>query len=356
MTELNRGSKRTKDGTARQWWQVAVVIVALLIFFIIWWKLPPLLYGDTDFKSDARLKAITDTRTALLAGLVVVGALLTFWQNNRMRDLTERGQITDRYAKAIDQLGSEKLDVRLGGIYALEQISYDSSAYQATIVEVLSAFVRVHSRPLYRLRSHEADLKTRGLASGGSLQQGGGAVREEVVLRDELDRAKDHVSFYPLPADVQAAMTVLGRLCTAQSVDLKGAYLKGVDLKHAHLKDAHLEGAIPEGTDLMRVIREGETPEKPIPEGANLEKALLEYAHLEGAILTDAHLEGANLDGAELEAADLAGAHLNGALLGSAKGLTIGQVKRAHCYSSATLPDNIRQQLENPAAASFESG
>ena len=31
--------------------------------------------------------------------------------------------MTDRYAKAIEQLGNEKLDVRLGGIYALDQLA-----------------------------------------------------------------------------------------------------------------------------------------------------------------------------------------------------------------------------------------
>ncbi len=39
--------------------------------------------------------------------------------------LSEQGQITDRYTKAIDQLGTqgaEHLQTRLGGIYALERI------------------------------------------------------------------------------------------------------------------------------------------------------------------------------------------------------------------------------------------
>ena len=40
--------------------------------------------------------------------------------------LTEQGQVTDRYTKAIEQLGSDKLDMRIGGIYALERISRDS--------------------------------------------------------------------------------------------------------------------------------------------------------------------------------------------------------------------------------------
>ena len=35
--------------------------------------------------------------------------------------------MTDRYTKAIKQLGSKKLDVRIGGIYALERVARDSA-------------------------------------------------------------------------------------------------------------------------------------------------------------------------------------------------------------------------------------
>jgi hypothetical protein len=34
----------------------------------------------------------------------------------RTFELTERGHLTDRYSKAIEQLGNDTLDVRLGGI------------------------------------------------------------------------------------------------------------------------------------------------------------------------------------------------------------------------------------------------
>jgi hypothetical protein len=56
-------------------------------------------------------------------------------------EVAEQGHITERYTKAIEQLGSDKLDVRLGGIYALEQIAVDSRRDHPTVVEVLSAFV-----------------------------------------------------------------------------------------------------------------------------------------------------------------------------------------------------------------------
>src|SRR5215207_2875546 len=60
--------------------------------------------------------------------------------------ITEQGQITERFTRAIDQLGATddgkpKLEIRLGGIYALERIAKDSpKKYYATIMEVLMAY------------------------------------------------------------------------------------------------------------------------------------------------------------------------------------------------------------------------
>jgi hypothetical protein len=57
------------------------------------------------------------------------------WQR-RTHELTEQGQVTDRYTKAIEQLESEKLDVRIGGIYALERVARDSARDHPTVMEV----------------------------------------------------------------------------------------------------------------------------------------------------------------------------------------------------------------------------
>ncbi len=53
--------------------------------------------------------------------------------------------MTDRYTKAIERLGSDKLDVRIGGIYALERVARDSARDHPTVIEVLAAFIREHS-------------------------------------------------------------------------------------------------------------------------------------------------------------------------------------------------------------------
>ena len=83
---------------------IAGVILLLGGFVWLWWQGVPALYRDTPNVNDAeRLKATTDTRTALLAGLVGIGALGTFWLNGRTYRITLRGHLTDRYSKAIER-------------------------------------------------------------------------------------------------------------------------------------------------------------------------------------------------------------------------------------------------------------
>ena len=75
-----------------------------------------------------------------LTGAVGLIGLYFTWQNTRQAqkstkrtlELTEQGQITDRFTKAIDQLGktddnNDKRigEIRLGGIYALAQIAVE---------------------------------------------------------------------------------------------------------------------------------------------------------------------------------------------------------------------------------------
>jgi hypothetical protein len=98
---------------------------------------------------DQKIQAIDDARGRLLqvaAGIVAVGALFYNARNHtvsrRTYELAERGQVTDRYTKAVEQLASEAVQIRLGAIYALERIAYDSPSDHQTVMDVLCAFVR----------------------------------------------------------------------------------------------------------------------------------------------------------------------------------------------------------------------
>ena len=260
------------DGDRRRWprrwsllWRALMVTAGVALFAIVWWKLPVALYSDSGGGADAenaRLRAMTDTRTAMLAGLIGVGAILTFWLNSRTYritaetlELTRQDHLTERYSKAIDQLGSDNLNVRLGGIYALERLAIDSEGYHPTVVEVVSAFAREQSQ-------------------------------------------RGHVGVDSRPTtDVQAALTVLGRLPRRPGVsrgDLSGAQLAG-----AHLDVADLSGAQLRGVNLA---------------GAWLGDTDLSDAYLGGADLSGARiLFGSDLSGAWLGDANLAGAWLGDA-------------------------------------------
>lgn len=60
--------------------------------------------------------------------LLVLGAVATW----RGLHINREGQITERYTRAVEQLGAagddgqEKIEVQLGGIYALERLAHDS--------------------------------------------------------------------------------------------------------------------------------------------------------------------------------------------------------------------------------------
>jgi hypothetical protein len=59
-------------------------------------------------------------------------------------DLQRR--ITESFTKAVEQLGSDKLQVRLGGIYTLERISRESELDYWPIMETLTGFIRERAR------------------------------------------------------------------------------------------------------------------------------------------------------------------------------------------------------------------
>src|SRR5215831_11265603 len=99
----------------------------------------------------------TVTAAAIGVGGSVIVALAAFWANVRNTDkttaltlraleLSEQGQVTDRYTKAVGQLGDQSSPVRVGGVYALERIGHDSTKDRTTIVYVLGSFIRERSR------------------------------------------------------------------------------------------------------------------------------------------------------------------------------------------------------------------
>jgi uncharacterized protein YjbI with pentapeptide repeats len=207
-------------------------------------------------------------------------------------DTTREGQFADRYGKAIEQLGSDNLDIRVGGIYALEGIAIDSSKHHPTVMEVLAAFIRRHSSDQWPLPD---------------------ATEAEITERTTRP-------------DVQAAVTVIGRRQTRN--DQQPINLIGANLTRANLTQAKLAGARLAGADLAHAdLTEADLAHADLV-NAQLSGANLTNADLTHADLTLARLTGANLPYAKLASAGLARANLTGARLNDAD-LTRASLARA---------------------------
>lgn len=223
---------------------VFLVFVLLAVFSVVW--APHLLSTNGLTSAKDRAEEAGRIRTACLAvlagGLAAIGAYYT----HETFGLNRAGQITERFTRAIDQLASGEVEVRLGGIYALERIARDSKEDHPQVVEVLTPFVRERApwnperfppagpqatqrTPAERRKTiHEVSIRIlKRLAEALTDATEPGASDQE-TRRDESSE---------IPTDVQAALTVLGRRKASQ--DRPGA---GLDLRRTDLHGAFLAG------------------------------------------------------------------------------------------------------------------
>jgi hypothetical protein len=262
-----------RHGLAQFRWALAgltalvVVLTCVLVIpqWLVRWELGTL---APTLSAAEQAKAINDVRATLLQGIggavLILGAYFTYRQLQTSRDqlqITQQGQVTERFTRAIDQLGHAELDVRLGGIYALERIANDSSDDRTTINEVLTAFVRGHATwPPRREGQPLTDLPIEQMP--------------ELQVR---------------APDVQAALMVLARRkpppTPSGRLDLHASDLRKVSLDAANLRGVRLDGANLQGASLNR---------------ANLQEVILDHAELQGASLNHANLKNAVLDHAQL--------------------------------------------------------
>jgi uncharacterized protein YjbI with pentapeptide repeats len=218
-------------------------------------------------------------------------------QANRDRD------VTARFTSAVEQLGSEKLEVCLGAIYALERLSKDSVTDYSTIMELLTAYVRERSR-LHKENESEAEWETR--------------------------------RSLPIGIDIQAILTVIRR----RGRSFEYGESVGLDLHNSNLTWASLAGANLVGASLAGASLTGASLERAYLDRAKLGGVSLTRAKLGGASLTGAYLAGADLTGADLMWADLTGADLTEAV-----GLERGQLLLAILSPETKLPPGIEIDL-----------
>jgi Pentapeptide repeats (8 copies) len=221
----------------------------LALLWLVWWRLPKrhadrlrLTIRDPKARADVE-DNIRKTVGQLLGGMaVLIGAALAYpqftqQQRTSQQQFAQQQQAShelltsNQVSKGFEQLGNDKVVVRLGGIYALEGVMNTSGQYHRPVLEALSTFVRDGTRT----------------ATGDG----------------------------PPAPDIQAALTVIGRRIAIETAlpelanaHIPQAYLRGANLSRAYLLGADLRVADLSGADLL---------------SANLSGASLRGAHLSGA-------------------------------------------------------------------------
>ncbi len=158
------------------------------------------------------------------------------------------------------------IEVRLGAIYALERIARENLDFHWQIMEILCAYIRENGRKPEPIPDDVRAALAKGYGGSGKDRDLIGSWRSGLV---------------PSRADVQAALTVIGRRSERQRaqesedqrLDLRGAGLAMADLSGLRFDRAHFDGAHLEGARLIE---------------ARLEGAMFHQTHVEGAGLADA--------------------------------------------------------------------
>lgn len=307
---------------------ITAISIGLLLIVLVY-KLPQWQIEATPFPPTGkeRIEAENNTRDILLKGIGGAFFFITAyfsWRNLQTAEknyqISEDKQITERFGKAVEQLGSDQIEVRLGGIYSLERIAKDSPKDHWVIMEVLTAFVReksLTSTIIYKKSYNEAN--------------------------DEEEERLPKIPIY-----IQAALTVIGRRNAEQDpkdqrLDLSRANLTGANLHKANLAGANLFGTELIGANLHDANLNYTNLSYANLHRVNLFKAYLIDANLNNAVLTKAVLGEATLMGAKFNDADLAEAFLGKANFHKA---VFARTKLAKAF----LPDADLTQAEIYAA------
>jgi pentapeptide repeat protein len=290
----------------------------------------------------------------LIGGLGLIATLaLTVFQVNEARKssertlvLTARGQLNDRFSRAVDQMGAltngkPAVEQRLGGLYALQQYVVqaeaagsedDAAVAYRTAAAILSAYVRANAP--YRAKARAA-LKDPG--SGCARERRANlrpdvaaaiaVIRELFPAQDATD-ANDYEKYSTMPdyrydgpaLDLSGTDLMHADLTRTdlRSADLRGSRLAGANLRETSLAEAKLAAAdarracFVQAMAFRATFTEGNKRSALVKHAAKLQGARFGQAILDSADLRYTNLTGAAFNGAELFSAKGTGATLNG--------------------------------------------
>jgi len=313
----------------------AAVLILGFLGFVPRWQVRNLKVENTqDEQRKVELEnELRRTIAQILGGVAVLAGVYFAWQQ---LNVTQQSQITERFTRATEQLGSDKLEIRIGGIAAFERLARDSDKDFGPVFVILETFIRENAP---REKSDEEYPRT-------------------TVYSSRIGE--------PMPADIDAALRALMSLSrdpgNRRSLDLHGTNLEGglfgiggklspaflfnTNLQYASLASVKFPKADFTDSNLRGAALIDANLSGASFENAQLNDAILEDANLNGAYLRDAQLYEADLLRVDLSEADFQGAQLDRVILcevdlRGAKNLTQAQLNATEDGGDVMLPENL---------------
>ncbi len=220
------------------------------------------------------------------------------------QELAEQVNLTDRFSKAVEELAAPQIQERVGGVYALQQLTLDAQSF------------KMADRPDIGLEE-----KKRVLA----------VLAAFLKAMSPVDLRRPKVETYEMSQDLQATVIVLAdrRLhdpgidpVSACHASLEGADLRDQDLSGLDLSDTDFENSDMSGANFMN---------------GSLASAILERVDLSDATFVAGNGGKARfpLDGADLKDACLCGADL------SASSISQSQLEAAQGNANTRYPPGL---------------
>lgn len=337
-------------------------------------------YGITNATEKANL--INEYRTTsiqliatlaqILGGTVVVVGVYFAWKNIT---IAQEGQITERFTRAVDQLGAKDqlgnpaIEIRIGGIYALKRILDSSDEDYWPIMQTLTAYVRNNSS----VKNIKDDENQKELSDDIKaildvirrrkyyIIEKSSNLRAFKVLYDLLKFFRKggtevhHTDFLEFAHNRNQDKFLRNR--EQGNLDLEKCYLRKANLTSGYFKSAYFnEANLCEASLLFTNFTKARLFNANLQNSlliltnfteANLKSADLKGADLTGAKLINANLIGANLKEAVFDDANLEGANLREADLMGVKNLTIDQLSKVKTLYQAKLDPELEEELRS---------
>ncbi|MDQ1023232.1 hypothetical protein QF035_000814 [Streptomyces umbrinus] len=178
---------------------------------------------------DAKAAAQGQLRLAVIQSLVAVGATVALIYTARTYRLTGRGQVTDRFTKALERLSSDKQYVRIGGILALEQILHDAPEQSEDAQTVLQNYLLEHTP---KAGDEWAETPEPGEPMAPEVQ----------TALNTVTKASRH-AVYRIRLPDRSLVLLDFRELDLMNADFNKSDFRGADLEKAHLWGLHMDSA-----------------------------------------------------------------------------------------------------------------